>query len=335
MHCGSAAVRDVCSHYGYDLSERMCFGLGGGLGFYYSSVRDTDPSRLVHLRGPMMEVNFFRNFGLGFTDWKYETDPAKASEDLVGFIREDVPVLIQTDIRHLDYYGSSTHFPGHVVVACGYDDSESVFYVADNSFEELQAVSRDGMEASRSSKAEPYPLSNNWLEVNLDGAKLDLEKSILRAVRGNALMMLGGFSTRRGISGVETLEKWARELPGWKYAPDWKWSARFSYQVICRRGVDGAGFRRFYGDFLEESSDALSPFRGLGLRERMEELADRWSEIGFLLRDISESSSGAAGFSRAAELAFGIHGLEKSFYSDVAANVCSADGGDERIWIVR
>lgn len=283
-----------------------------------------------------MEVNFFRNFGLGFTDWKYENDPTKASEDLVGFIREDIPVLIQTDIRHLDYYDSSTPFPGHVVVVCGYDDSESVFYVADNSFEELQAVSRDVMEVSRCSKAEPYPLSNNWLEVNdLDDGKFDLEKSILRSVRGNALMMLEGFSTRRGNSGVETLGKWARELPEWKDAPDWKWSARFSSQIVRERGVDGAGFRRFYGDFLEECSDALSPFRGLGLRERMDALADRWSEVGLLLREISESSSHAGGFARASELAFGIYDLEKSFYSDVAANVNSPDDGDERIWIVR
>ena len=115
VHCGSSAIRDVCRRSGHDFSEQMCFGLGGGLGFYYTRDRNTDPSRLIHLRGPMMEVSFLRNFGLDVRDWKYEDDPARAMDDLVGLVAGDVPVLIQTDIRYLDYYDSSTHFPGHVV----------------------------------------------------------------------------------------------------------------------------------------------------------------------------------------------------------------------------
>ena len=36
VHCGSAALRDICIYYGQDFSEQMYFGLGAGLGFYHS-----------------------------------------------------------------------------------------------------------------------------------------------------------------------------------------------------------------------------------------------------------------------------------------------------------
>ena len=321
VHCGSAAVRDVCRSCGHDFSEQMCFGLGGGLGFYYTRDRNTDPSRLIHLRGPMMEVCFLRNFGLDVRDWKYEDDPAAARDGLRALVARDVPALVQTDIRYLDYYGSSTHFPGHVVAVCGYDDSTRIFYVADNSFEDIQTVSYESMANSRNSKAEPYPLSNNWLEADLSGRKFDLERAAAAAVRRNAETMLGGYVTLRGASGIGTMERWARELPEWKNVSDWKWSARFSYQVICRRGVDGAGFRRFYGDFLNEVSFLVPSVSRLGLAEKMDALGDRWSEMGLLLREISESSSCRSGFLRASELAFEICGLERCYYSEVVENI--------------
>ena len=326
VHCGSSAIRDVCRRSGHEFSEQMCFGLGGGLGFYYTRDRNTDPSRLIHLRGPMMEVSFLRNFGLDVRDWKYEDDPARAMDDLVGLVAGDVPVLIQTDIRYLDYYDSSTHFPGHVVAVCGYDDSERVFYVADNSFEDVQPVSYESMKRSRNSKAEPYPLSNNWLEADLSGREFDLETAAAAAIRRNAETMLGGYATLRGTSGVGTMERWARELPGWKDLPDWKWSARFSYQVICRRGVDGAGFRWFYRDFLGEVASLVPVVPRLGLAERMDALGTRWSEMGLLLREISESSSCRSGFLRASELASGICGLERRYYSEVVENMPAAAG---------
>ena len=326
VHCGSSAIRDVCRRCGHDFSEQMCFGLGGGLGFYYTRDRNTDPSRLIHLRGPMMEVSFLRNFGLDVRDWKYEDDPARAMDDLRRLVAGDVPALIQTDIRYLDYYDSSTHFPGHVVAVCGYDDSERVFYVADNSFEDVQPVSYESMKKSRNSKAEPYPLSNNWLEADLSGREFDLETAAAAAIRRNAETMLGGYATLRGTSGVGTMERWARELPGWKDLPDWKWSARFSYQVICRRGVDGAGFRWFYRDFLNEVSPMVPSVSRLGLAERMDALGTRWSEMGLLLREISESSSCRSGFLRASELASEICGLERRYYSEVVENLPASAG---------
>jgi hypothetical protein len=320
VHCGSAAVRDVCRYYGRDLSEQMCFGLGAGLGFYYSCDERMNPTRIIQPRGPLMEINFLRNFGVDVADWKYEDNDERASAELREFIDRDVPVLIQADIRYLEYFDSKTHFPGHVIAVCGYDDSESVFYVADNSFENLQTVSFENMEKARSSKARPYPLSNNRVEVEFLENGLDLRDMVIGAVRKNAEMMLEGRTTLRGTSSVEVIKKWAEDLPGWKDIADWKWTSRFTYQVICRRGVCGAAFRWFYRDFLEEVSAVLSPSYGSDLPEEMNRIGQKWYDIGVFFKQISESASCERGFERASELAFDIYNLEKRYFCGVLEN---------------
>ena len=144
-----------------------------------------DPSRIIQPRGPLTEINFLRNFGVDVADWKYEDDNEQASAGLKEFIDRDVPVLIQADICYLEYFNSKTHFPGHIIAVCGYDDSESVFYVADNSFEDLQTVSFENMTKARSSKAKPYPLSNNRVEVESMEGGTDLEEMIPSRLEGS------------------------------------------------------------------------------------------------------------------------------------------------------
>lgn len=42
-----------------------------------------------------------------------------------------VPAILQTDIFHLLYYDSNTHYPGHVITVRGYDKVKKVFFVTD------------------------------------------------------------------------------------------------------------------------------------------------------------------------------------------------------------
>ena len=259
MHCGSVAIRDVMNFYGLRYSEETCFGLGSGLGFYYLINESASPTRSIHLRGPGMEVNFFNHFGMGIIDWSYEDNPGKASDDLIESINNGIPVLIQTDIFYLDYYNSNTHFPGHIVVVCGYDDERGIFYLSDTAFDDLMEVSFEKLDISRSSKQQPYPLRNNNIKVVLDSKSIDLNKVVPEAIRKNAELMVNGSENPRGKSGLDVIKLWAEDLPGWADLEDWKWSSRFAYQVISKRGVDGAGFRWIYRDFLNEMSDVVSP----------------------------------------------------------------------------
>jgi hypothetical protein len=107
------------TYYGYPWSEAMCFGIGAGLGFYYSVKDDISPTRMIFVRGPEMEPTFF-SIAAGPASWKHANNDTL--ETIKKCLDQDVPVIIQTDIYYLGYYNSSTHFPGHIVSVWGYDD---------------------------------------------------------------------------------------------------------------------------------------------------------------------------------------------------------------------
>lgn len=315
MHCGSAALRDVSWYYGYEFSEELCFGLGGGLGFYYTVDHEMSPQRAIHVRGPGMEARFIRNFGIDIRDWKHEDENKKAFEKLRYFIDNDIPVLVQTDIFHLGYYNSSTHFPGHIIVVCGYDDDSEEFMVSDTGFEDVKRVPYKSFERARTSKARPYPLSNNWMEADLSIGSINLAESALDAIRDNARQMLEGVKTPRGISGVGQISLWAAALPEWKDLDEWSWSSRYAYQVIAKRGTEGAAFRIMYRDFLKEIAYDIPQIREAGLIQKMHTIGKAWINIASGLKTVSEKDSPGRDFNSLSTLASEIHEMERDFYS--------------------
>jgi hypothetical protein len=314
LHCGSVALRDVITYYGYNLSEAMCFGIGGGLGFFYTVREDISPTRMIFFRGPEMEPNFFSLIDKP-TSWKHELDNEKALEIAKEWIDKDIPVLVQTDIHYLNYYKSSTNFPGHIVSLWGYDDETETVFLGDTDFKGLQTASYEEFKKGRSSKAPVNPLENNWLEVNPQKPIRPLSEVIPEAIRRNAKMMIEGVKAGRGESGVRMIKLWSEDLPNWPDASDWKWCARFGYQVIDKRGTGGAGFRWIYRDFLREAEGILPYLKELKLSERMDLIGIKWRNISAILKEISEKEKPdlnllKIGSDRAREL----WELEESFY---------------------
>ncbi|MEM7009150.1 MAG: BtrH N-terminal domain-containing protein [Thermodesulfobacteriota bacterium] len=319
LHCGSVTLRDVMTHYGYKWSEAMCFGIGGGLGFYYTIKKDTSPSHMIFVRGPMMETTFL-SFVDKQTDWKH------SSEDVVSMVKKyidlDVPVVIQTDIYYLDYYNSNTHFPGHIVSVWGYDDESKTIYVADNHLEGLQNVPYENFKQGMASNDLSNPLNNNFIDVRLDKPVDNLEDLIPSAVKENARKMLYGCSGGRGESSVYKIKEWSEDLPNWSDVEDWKWCSRFGYQVIKKRGVCGAGFRWIYRDFLIEAEEIVPLIKELGLAKKMDFIGSKWSDIALLLKEISEKDlPNETLLKTASQKAYELWELESDFYNTVAEKI--------------
>lgn len=319
IHCGSVTLRDVMMYFGYPWSEEMCFGVGAGLGFYYTVREDISPTRMIFVRGPEMEPTFF-SLALEPMSWKH------AREDALGIVKSslerDVPVIIQTDIYYLDYYESSTHFPGHIVSVWGYDDESHEMFVADAHFEGLKRVPYDKFIEGMASQSPPNPLDYNYMAINPDRKVRPLSEIIPEALRLNAIRMLEGRTGERGESGVGLIREWSDDLPSWKDVPDWQWCARFGYQVIEKRGVGGGGFRWIYRDFLKEAERVIPDLRDLNLSIRMNHIGNRWHEIAILLKEISENDLPDENLLRnASEKAEVLWELERDFYITVLENV--------------
>ncbi|GIK76490.1 MAG: C39 family peptidase [Thermoleophilia bacterium] len=248
-HCGSTALRNLLAFHGADVSEELAFGLGAGACFYYLASPDISPTRFTNGRTARLEESFLELTGAPLR-LRTEADPGAAWERARDVIDAGRPVLLLTDLYHLDHYGSSAHFPGHAVVLAGYDDGHA--YVADTSFEELQRTSLEGLARARHEQHPFYPLAGHM--VDLPGGAptvAELRAAAPAAIARAARLMLE--PDIDPLEGLPALRRLAAEVGGWPEATDdWRWSARFNYQVIERRGTGGGNFRALYSRFLAE-----------------------------------------------------------------------------------
>jgi hypothetical protein len=325
-HCGSTALSDVITYCGMPLSEPMCFGLGAGLGFHYTEWKGINPSRMFHVRSSNLEGDFFTALGIPF-EWKTSTDPEEALNLAKTGIDHHHPVLLRTDIYYLDYYKSSTHFSGHLVVLWGYDDEKKNAYLSDTGWPELQAISYDHLANARMSKAPPIPLDNQFFEVDVQPPFGPLERGIVTSMKKNASQMLEPRGGKPIYSyGIEGMEILCQRLPTWAEAHDWKWCARFAYQIIEKRGTGGAAFRNLYQDFLREAEDILPWLRPYRLQEKMASIARAWIGLAEIFKEISESET-PQGFERVIHCLRRLAQEEKSFYQLVLEIPVPKDSG--------
>ena len=286
-HCGSTALRNLMTFHGRPITEEMAFGLGAGACFFYAPLPDQSPSRFINGRTARLEENFFELTGAAI-----ELSSTPDSEQSWRLAREAVdsgrPALLLTDLYYLDHYGTSAHFPGHAVVLAGYDDE--VAYLSDTGFEELQTTRLENLAKGRHAKHPAYPLDGHMFTaapgVELGDPSEAAAPAIGRAARLMLEPELGEFQ------GLPALRKLAAEAPGWpEEIEDWQWCARFSYQVIERRGTGGGNFRLLYSRFLEEA--------GYAEAELAATAAERWTAAAQAFHAASERDDPDPGLWRA------------------------------------
>ncbi|MGI8632141.1 MAG: BtrH N-terminal domain-containing protein [Solirubrobacterales bacterium] len=306
-HCGSTALRNLLGHHGLDVSEAMAFGLGAGPCFYYVPL-DESPSRFINGRAARLEEQFIDLTGLGLVLEEPGTGP-EAWDRAREVIDDGRPVILLTDLYELEYYGRSARFPGHGVVLAGYDDKRA--WLADTGFAELQTTSLESLALARSSQHPVFPLSGHMISVPA-GERLarPADRVVAEAIAAAAHQMLepqlGDFQ------GMPALERFAREVGGWpEELEDWRWCARFSYQVIEKRGTGGANFRAMYAAFLREVG---SPATGLA-----ETAAAAWTGLaGELLAASEPEEPDAARWAAIAERAQRVHDAEAALWMRLA-----------------
>lgn len=273
-HCGSTALRNLLAFSGVRISEEMAFGLGAGAGFYYLTL-DSSPSRWFNGRTARLEENFREVTGAlemrTFEDADAAWGAAKSEVDAGR------PVLLLTDLFHLDHYGNSAHFPGHAIVLAGYDGENAL--VSDTGFEELQPTSLTGLRLARHEQHPAYPLAGHLFTLAAD---VDAERLVTHAgaaiERAASEMLEPPFGD---YGGVPALRRLADEAESWpELSDDWRWCARFAYQVIERRGTGGGNFRAMYSRFLAEAG-----------RDEASALAANASEAWTRLADAFEAAS--------------------------------------------
>jgi len=306
-HCGSTALRNLLAFHGAAISEDMALGLGAGLSFYYVVLDGSSPSRFTNGRVGRLEEQFVQ---LTAAPIRLETfaDPEAAWEAAQAAVDGARPAILLTDLYYLDHYGTSAHFPGHAVVLAGYD--AEVAYLSDTSFEELQTTRLDNLARARHGTHPVFPLDGHMLTVP-EGAELaDIRAASADAIERNAKQMLD--PPLGDYEGLPALRRFAAEVGDWpQQVEDWRWCARFGYQVIERRGTGGGNFRLMYSRFLSQAG-----YEEAALAARA---AARWTSLADALLAASESDRPDPElWSRAREEAAGVLDAEESLWPALA-----------------
>lgn len=311
LHCGSTAMADALRHAGVALSEAMAFGLGSGIHFFFFQGEGFDPSRGFYGRSAALEYELCERLGVAFDEGP-EPDPEKAWARVRAHVDAGRPVLLQADIKFLDYWQTQTSFNGHRLICAGYEDGRSdgdVALMADSHWAWPQEVPAASLMRAMASDAPPVPSRDCYFGVLAPPARaLDARALAPEAWRVCSRRMLEDDS---GFSGLRAMRAMAGDLARWSEAPDWAWCARFAYQVIEKRGTGGGNFRRLYRAFLEES---LAP---APLVAAMGACADAWTALASELKRVSEQP--APDFARAADLAGAAVQAEERYHTEAAS----------------
>src|SRR5690606_10918387 len=118
-------LANLSRHFGLEVTEELCLGIGGGLGFTYFRGLGV-PFFLVFGRSDDLEINFARAVGFDISLESAPT-PESAWVDLADELRRTGPVMLDTDVGKLSYPGRPpiSHWPnashgGHKVVVTGW-----------------------------------------------------------------------------------------------------------------------------------------------------------------------------------------------------------------------
>jgi hypothetical protein len=163
------------------------------------------------------------------------------------------------------------------VVLAGYD--ERVAYLSDTAFEELQETSLPSLADARHGDHPVFRLEGHMFTVAGRAGEATLRDAVPAAVARAAKEMLEPRWAE--FAGLPAVARLAEEAGHWpEAAEDWRWCARFSYQVIERRGTGGGNFRLMYSRFLEEA--------GYPQASLAADAAARWTDLARAFHAASE-----------------------------------------------
>ena len=285
-HCASTGMQNIVNFHNINFSEAMCFGIGAGLGIWY--IEAPEPiSLMIHVRSTDIEAQFFTKIGLPFK-WEQFDDPYESEYALCSSLDNGFPVIIQTDIYHLPYFNTKTHFPGHVITVWGYNKEKEIFYITDTDRKEVINVSFENMRSARYNKNGFIALNGNMFQPTKIRFPADLDQIILQSIKYNSKCIT---DTSYEFQGITALEKWENEIYDWQKLKDFKWTARFTYQILEKRGTGGSAFRLLYSRFLKEAIEFLPQIKINKLDAQMVNLAAEWKKLAMTLKKASEADT--------------------------------------------
>jgi hypothetical protein len=293
LHCETTALGVLLAHDGLQLSEPMLFGLGAGLSFIYWDSKQQDLPFLGGRVKPFeLTENLAARLGLRLRVSETASEP-KAWAQVREAIDGGTPVGLQLDSHDLEYFGSRTHFAGHVVAMYGYDADRA--YLVDTAQQGGDvSTSLESLATARSARG-PMSARNRSFTIGLPASAEAVRESVPSAVAPAIARCAEAFLTppiaNIGNRGILTA---AKRVPGWfERVADPARDLPTIAMLMERAGTGGALFRNLYRDFLAECQQLGLPDtvtrRIAEGRDGFAEAATLWTRVAALIESAGTS----------------------------------------------
>ncbi len=277
MNCETGMTVNMLKYYGYEMSENMAFGIGGGYCFVYAPLIKTPEGYIfpIFRTKPLSIVrNVFKRLHLEYHEDNFGKNQEKAEAALDGLLAKDIPVGVQVNIGGLKYLrelgefknylatGSkegTMNFNGHIICVIGEDGEDYViadtdFRLPNDNYVKLDKISLTKMRFAPGSFTPHGKLL--YLDPSNKGVLSPdiLKPAIIAGMKESTHNMMDKFLPYFGYRG---LHYFANDLRTWhkKYnAQQINGRLLKYYRWIELGGTGGAAHRGMYADFLKESA---------------------------------------------------------------------------------
>jgi hypothetical protein len=284
-HCQTTALKAILDYHGFNLSEEMLFGLGGGISFIYWYMKNM-PYPMVGGRFGGKHEEFLTNIckRIGGDASLFQTTSAKKGyTELKNMLRTGEPVYPYVDMAYLPYMAipEDAHFGGHTIVVFGIDEEINTAYIGDRGKAPV-TTTIDDLKKARSSKFPPFPPQNKILKIEYPSQIADLHPGIYEALFDCCDSLLNPPIRNFGLKGIK---KWAKMVLKW---PEQFKGLNFigclmnTFIFIEIGGTGGSAFRPMFAQYLKEAHSIVNNNRLLEVADVYEETGDIWSQIAEL-----------------------------------------------------
>jgi hypothetical protein len=290
QHCETVATGSLLRAAGVELSEPLMFGIGQGLAFVMINLASL-PLPFVGGRSKPFELTdtLCRNLGIHCAATETTSKP-KSWAALESALARGLPVGLQLDCFHLEYFSRPVHFAGHFVAAHAIDEQQ-VWLVDTATQGSCQRTSRASLEKARFEKGPMAAKARSWT-VEPPKRSPDIPAAVRKALRANARSYLAPPFKGASFLGIRKL---ADSLPRWQsLARNPRQDLELAALLMERAGTGGALFRNFYRAFLEEAATILGKSPALtGARQLFADSAREWTSVAALIEESARSGDRA------------------------------------------
>lgn len=290
MHCETGVLVNMLEYYGYQVSEPMAFGIGGGMYFlYFPKLRTSDATGtfpLVVLRTKPTEIlrNYTKRMHIGYHEQTFGKDVFKAERALDELIAKKIPAGVVVNllgVKYLNDLGFSVDYNGHHMAVIGKEGTQYIIADVDEKLpnDDYQFLEEAAMRAVRFHSGISAPHGRMFFFDPLPDGFPDpstLKAAVVDGLKETCKNMLTIPMPWFGCKGIhyyaKQMRKWPKkisneEIDKYLYA---------HYRFIEQAGTGGSGYRYIYSDFLKEAAELFQSESLVKSSDIMRKAADSW-----------------------------------------------------------